>query len=79
MKRFLRVLTEFFLIIIAVAGLAQEPLVAQKAADNVSLPNGFFLILEEQADVKAFQKTADDEAIVTYTLDHLGVNDQPPR
>lgn len=79
MKRFISILPAFLLIFMAVAGFAQEAPVAQKAAENVSLPNGFYLILEEQADASVLQKPADDEAIVTYTLDHLGVHDQPAR
>jgi len=79
MKRFISILPVFLLICIAVAGFAQETQLTQKAADNASLPNGFYLILEEQADTSAFQKPADDEAIVTYTLEHLGVHDQPAR
>ncbi len=61
------------------AGFAHEAQMAQKAADIVSLSNGFYLILEEEADASVFQKPADDEAIATYTLDHLDVHDQPPR
>jgi preprotein translocase subunit SecD len=79
MKRFFRVFSGLLLIFIAVAGFAQQTPVAQKAADNFSLPNGFYLIQEEHTDASALQKPADDETIVTYTLDHLGVYDQPPR
>ncbi len=79
MKKFISILSGFLLVFLAVAGFAQEAQMAQKAADNVSLPNGFYLILEEQADASALQKPAENEVIVTYTLDHLGVYDQPPR
>ena len=79
MKRFISIFSGFLLIFIALAGFAQQTQPAQKAADNVSLPNGFYLILEEQDDASVFQKPADNETIVTYTLDHLGVHNQPPR
>lgn len=79
MKKFISILPGFLLLFMAVAGFAQEAQMAQKAADNVSLANGFYLILEEQADASVLQKPAENETIVTYTLDHLGVYDQPPR
>ncbi len=79
MKKNLSILTGFLLLFIAAAGYAQEAGEAQKAAENVSLQNGFYLILEEQSDPANFAKPADDEVIVTYTLDHLGVTDQPAR
>lgn len=79
MKRFVSILPGFLLIFIAVTGFAQQTQMAQKVSDSVSLPNGFYLVLEEQADSSVFQKPADNETIVTYTLDHLGVHDQPPR
>ena len=77
--RILGVLTGVLLFFVAVAGFAQEPPVAQNASAAVSLQNGFYLILEEQSDVAMLQKPAENEVIVTYTLDHLGVKDQPPR
>ena len=61
------------------AGFAQQTQLAQKASESVSLPNGFYLILEEQDDASVLQKPANNETIVTYTLDHLGVYEQPPR
>lgn len=63
----------------ATAGYTQEARKAQNVAEKVSLQNGFYLIIEEQADPAKLQKPADDEVIVTYTLDHLGVTDQPAR
>ncbi len=78
MKRFISIFSGFLLIFIAVAGFAQQTQLAQKAADNVSLPNGFYLILEEHADASALQKPAENETIVTYTLDHLGKRSAAP-
>lgn len=79
MKIYISILSVFLLMFCAGAGFAQETRMAQKTPDNVSLPNGFYLILEEQADASVMQKPADKEVIVTYTLDHLGVYDQAPR
>lgn len=79
MKKLIHALTGFLLLFIAAAGFTQEVGEAQKAAQNVSLQNGFYLVLEEQSDPAKFAKTAEDEIIVTYTLEHLGVNDQQAR
>ncbi|KAF1079550.1 MAG: hypothetical protein GQF41_4108 [Candidatus Rifleibacterium amylolyticum] len=79
MKKLIHALIGFLLLFIAAAGYTQEAGEAQKAAQNVSLQNGFYLVLDEQSDPANFAKPADDEVIVTYTLDHLGVTDQPAR
>lgn len=77
--RFAGILTGFLLLFVAAAGYAMEPMEAQKTPTEASLKNGFYLILEEQADAAMLQKPAENEVVVTYTLDHLGVKDQPPR
>lgn len=79
MNRIFTVLIACLLGFAATAGHTGEAMNAQKSAEKVSLKNGFYLILEEQAEPAKLQKPADDEVIVTYTLDHLGVKDQPAR
>jgi len=79
MNRVFTALIAFILFFVVTAGFSQEVGDAQSGAEKASLPNGFYLILEEQSDSAKFAKTADDEVIVTYTLDHLGITGQPAR
>jgi preprotein translocase subunit SecD len=79
MNKIFLVLTLCLLAFADTAGHAQQSLEAQNVAEKVSLNNGFYLILEEQTVPEKFEKSADDEVIVTYTLEHLGVNGQPAR
>jgi len=79
MNRIFTVLIVLSLAFTATAAHALKPEKTQSGAQPVSLQNGFYLILEEQADPAKFAKTADDEVIVAYSLDHLGVTDQPTR
>lgn len=79
MNRIFMVLIACFMSLAATPGHTQEAHKAQNVAEKISLKNGFYLIIEEQADAATLQKPAGDEVVVTYTLDHLGVTDQPAR
>lgn len=61
--------------VFAVQAFAEAPAVEFEAG----MGSGFFLVLEENLDQNKLQPPASDEMIVSYTLDHLGVEGQAPR